>query len=65
VVRGYTLQAARASGTDRRLGRLAAGMEADLVAWDVDPAIERGDGAAFRAGRAVLTVVGGQVVMHR
>ncbi|HTG48847.1 MAG TPA: amidohydrolase family protein, partial [Gemmatimonadales bacterium] len=65
VVRAYTLQAARASGTDRRLGRLAAGMEADLVAWEVDPAIERGDGAAFRAGRAVLTVVGGRVVMHR
>ena len=65
VVRAYTLAAARASGSERRLGRLAAGMEADLVAWDVDPAVERGDGAAFRAGRAVLTVVGGRVVMHR
>jgi predicted amidohydrolase YtcJ len=65
VIRGYTLEAARASGTERRLGRLAAGMEADLVAWEVDPAAERGDGAAFRAGRAVLTVVGGRVVMHR
>jgi predicted amidohydrolase YtcJ len=65
VIRGYTLEAARASGTEGRLGRLAAGMEADLVAWDVDPAVERGDGAAFRAGRAVLTVVGGRVVMHR
>ena len=40
-------------------------MEADLVAWEVDPAVERGDGDAFRAGRAVLTVVGGRVVMHR
>jgi hypothetical protein len=65
VVRAYTLEAARASGTERRLGRLAPGMEADLVAWEVDPAVERGDGAAFRAGRAVLTVVGGRVVMHR
>jgi predicted amidohydrolase YtcJ len=65
VVRGYTLEAARASGTHRRLGRLAAGMEADLVAWEVDPAVERGDGAAFRAGRAALTVIGGRVVMHR
>lgn len=65
VVRAYTLEAARASGTDRRLGRLAPGMEADLVAWEVDPAVERGDGAAFRSGRAALTVVGGRVVMHR
>lgn len=65
VVRGYTLEAARASGTDRRLGRLAAGMEADFVAWEVDPAVERDDGDAFRAGRAVLTVAGGRVVMHR
>ena len=65
VVRGYTLEAARASGSHRRLGRLAPGMEADLVAWEVDPAVERGDGAAFRAGRAALTLVGGRVVMHR
>ena len=65
VVRAYTLQAAHASGTDRRLGRLAPKMEADLVAWEVDPGIERGDGAAFRAGRAALTVVGGRIVMHQ
>ena len=65
VVRGYTLEAARASGSEARLGRLATGMEADFVAWEVDQAVERGDGAAFRAGRAVLTVVGGRIVMHR
>jgi predicted amidohydrolase YtcJ len=65
VVRAYTAEAARAAGSDRRLGRLAPGMEADLVAWEVDPAVERGDGEAFRAGRAALTVVGGRVVMHR
>ena len=65
VVRAYTVEAARASGTERRLGRLDVGMEADLVAWEVDRAVEQGDGAAFRAGRAVLTVVGGRVVMHR
>ena len=65
VVRGYTVGAARASGTGGRLGRLAPGLEADLVAWAVDPAVERGEGEAFRAGRAVLTVAGGEIVMHR
>jgi predicted amidohydrolase YtcJ len=65
VVRGYTAAAAHASGTAGRLGRLAPGAEADLVAWSVDPAAERGDGDAFRSGRAVLTVVGGRAVMHR
>ncbi|MBA3317612.1 MAG: amidohydrolase [Gemmatimonadales bacterium] len=65
VVRGYTVAAAHASGTSRRLGTLARGAEADLVAWAVDSAAEGGDGDAFRRGRAVLTVVGGRVVMHR
>ena len=65
VVRGYTIEAARASGTSARLGTLRPGAEADLVAWAVDPAVERGDAEAFRSGRAVLTVVGGRVVMHR
>jgi predicted amidohydrolase YtcJ len=65
VVRGYTTAAAHASGTSRRLGTLGRGAEADLVAWAVDPAVERGDGEAFRAGRAVFTVVGGRAVMHR
>jgi hypothetical protein len=40
-------------------------MDADFVAWAVDPAVERGDGAAFRAGRAALTVVAGEIVMRR
>jgi predicted amidohydrolase YtcJ len=65
VLRGYTTGAAHASGTARRLGTLARGAEADLVAWAVDPAAERGDGEAFRAGHAVLTVAGGRVVMQR
>jgi predicted amidohydrolase YtcJ len=65
VIRGYTAAAAHASGTARRLGTLTRGAEADLVAWQVEPAAERGDGAAFRAGHAALTVVGGRVVMHR
>jgi hypothetical protein len=38
-------------------------MDADLVAWSVDPAIEHDEGEAIRHGRAVLTVVGGEVVM--
>jgi predicted amidohydrolase YtcJ len=65
VVHGYTRAAAHAAGTARRLGALRPGAEADLVAWSVDPAAERGDGDAFRAGRAVLTVVGGRTVMRR
>jgi predicted amidohydrolase YtcJ len=64
VIRGYTVAAAHASGTAGRLGRLVPGADADLVAWAVDPAAEQGDGEAFRAGRAVLTVAGGRVVMH-
>jgi predicted amidohydrolase YtcJ len=65
VLRAYTAAAASAAGTLHRRGTLAAGMDADFVAWAVDPAVERGDGAAFRAGRAELTVVGGEIVMRR
>jgi predicted amidohydrolase YtcJ len=61
---GYTVAAAQAAGAGHRRGMLAPGFDADLVAWSVDPAAERGDGAAFRHGRAVLTVVGGSVVMQ-
>jgi predicted amidohydrolase YtcJ len=61
---GYTVAAAHAAGTGHRRGMLAPGFDADLVAWSVDPAAEHGDGAAFRHGRAVLTVVGGTVVMR-
>ncbi len=65
VVRAYTTAAAAAAGVQRRRGTLADGMDADFVAWAVDPAVERGSGAAFRAGRAELTVVGGEIVMRR
>lgn len=61
---GYTVAAAHAAGAGQRRGMLAPGFDADLVAWSVDPAAERGDGAAFRHGQAVLTVVGGSVVMR-
>jgi predicted amidohydrolase YtcJ len=64
VVQAYTTAAARAGGVAKRRGALAPGRDADLVAWAVDPLAERGDGEAFRRGRAVLTVVGGIPVMR-
>jgi hypothetical protein len=65
VVRAYTAAAAAAAGVERRRGTLAPGLDADLVAWSVGPEAERGDGDAFRAGVAVLTAIGGEVVMQR
>jgi predicted amidohydrolase YtcJ len=62
AVRAYTTGAAHAGGTAARAGTLAPGRDADLVAWALDPAAERGSGDAVRAGRALLTVVGGEVV---
>lgn len=64
VVRAYSYAAAFAAGVGGRRGTLAPGMDADLVAWEVDPAIDCNVGAAFRSSRAVLTVVGGEVVMR-
>ena len=64
VLRAYTVEPARAAGVGHRRGCLAPGYDADLVAWSVDPSAERGDGEAFRQGRVVLTVVGGEVVMQ-
>ncbi len=64
AVRAYTAGAAAAAGVSAHRGSLAPGQQADLVAWEVDPAAERGDGHAFRAGRAVITVIDGEVVMH-
>jgi predicted amidohydrolase YtcJ len=60
----YTLGAAFAGGVEHRRGSLAPGQDADLVAWEVEAEAERGSGDAFRAARAVLTVVAGQVVMQ-
>lgn len=62
VVRAYTLGNALAEGLGGRRGRLAPGADADLVAWEVDPAVERGIGSAFHEARVRLTLVGGEVV---
>ncbi|MGH7527756.1 MAG: amidohydrolase, partial [Gemmatimonadales bacterium] len=65
ALRAYTQAPAAAGGVADRRGTLAPGHDADLVAWSADPAVERDDGAAFRAARAVCTVVGGTVVMQQ
>ena len=65
ALHGYTVGAAHAGGVADRTGTLAPGRDADLVAWSFDPAAERGVGDAIRAGHARLTVVRGEVVMHR
>lgn len=62
AVRGFTLGNAIAGGIAGRRGRIAPGFDADLVAWEVDDAVERGVGRAFLGARALLTVVGGEVV---
>jgi predicted amidohydrolase YtcJ len=61
----YTVAPALAAGDGHRRGTLAPGQDADLVVWAADPAVERDDGEAVRAAAAVLTVVAGQVVLHR
>jgi predicted amidohydrolase YtcJ len=65
ALRSYTVEAAHAAGAGARRGMLAPGYDADLVAWSVDPAADHGDGRAFRAGHAALTVVGGEIMMMR
>lgn len=59
---GYTRAPAWAGGVLHRRGTLAPGMDADLVAWELDEVAERGGeeaGAAFAAGRCIMTVVAG------
>ena len=65
ALHAYTVAAADAAGAGHRRGRLAPGQDADLVAWEVDPAAEQDDGEAFLHGQALLTIVGGEVVMRR
>ena len=65
ALHGYTVAAAAAAGAEDRRGRLAPGLDADMVVWEVDPAVEQNDGEAFLKGQALLTIVGGEVVMRR
>jgi predicted amidohydrolase YtcJ len=65
VIRAYTAGAADAAGTGTRRGRLAPGYDADLVAWAMDPSVEFGNGAAIRDAKAIVTIVGGRVVMQQ
>ena len=65
VVRLYSEGCARAAGIASHRGRLAPGMDADLVAWELDgAALMAGEGEAFRRARARLTVVNGEVLMQ-
>jgi predicted amidohydrolase YtcJ len=64
AVRAYSAAAAAAGGTAARRGTLEPGKDADFVAWLVDPAIEQDVGDAFRSAQAVMTVVGGRIVMQ-
>lgn len=62
ALRGFTVGNAWAGGVAERRGQLAPGFEADLVAWEMDPAVERGVGAAMRVAKVRMTVVDGQIV---
>ena len=64
VVTAYTRTPAFAAGWSPRLGTLRPGAAADLVAWDIDPAVFTGDGEAFLAARVRLTVVDGEIVVQ-
>jgi predicted amidohydrolase YtcJ len=63
ALRAYTLGGAQAEGTQERKGSIQPGKLADLVLVDGDPT--RLDIAQVRDLRAVMTLVGGQVVWER
>ncbi len=62
TIAAYTSGPAYAAGLMNRRGTLGPGMDADLVAWDHASKREAETALAFRGGRAVLTVVDGEVV---
>lgn len=57
ALRAYTEAPARAAGREDRLGRIAPGQLADLIAVDVDPVTI--DPAKLRGVRVLQTIVGG------
>ena len=65
AVRAYTQGNAVAAGRGERQGRVGPGFDADLVAWQVDAAVERGEAEAFANAQVRLTVVNGEVVYQR
>jgi len=65
VVRAYAEGNAVCAGAAGHRGRLVPGNDADLVAWEVDPAVLQGDAGAFGESRVELTVVGGEAVYRR
>ncbi len=64
VVAAYTENPAVAAGWAPRLGVLAPGATADLVIWQVDPAVHQGQGQAFLDAVVRLTVVDGEIVLQ-
>lgn len=64
TVTAYTATPAYAAGWSGRQGTLRPGAAADLVAWDVDPAVFAGDGEAFLEARVRLTVVDGEIMLQ-
>ena len=60
ALRGLTSQAAWASGSEERLGRLGLGTCCDLTVLDLDP--QRATLEQLEAGSVLATVVAGEVV---
>lgn len=62
ALEAYTVHGARAWHLENARGRIAPGMDADLVAWSGDLSAHAQDPAALLGEHAELTVVGGRVV---
>lgn len=62
ALEAYTVHGAHAWHLENARGRIAPGMDADLVAWSGDLYAHAQDPAALLGEHAALTVVGGRVV---
>ncbi len=60
VLMAYTVGAAVAAGDGRRRGKLTAGYQADLTAWDTD--LVTAEPEAILSARVMAAMVGGEVV---